>query len=146
MPSFNRMIGLSRADLCDRRTIFSSVAALLGFLVVIPRPALSQAVQLVKVDVSVVGKGLPVSKLTGHSVVNEKDETVGKVDDIVIGDDRSLFAILQVGGFLGLNSHLVAVPYDNLKIQADNGRVQKVALPGASRDELKRLAEFRYPS
>jgi hypothetical protein len=41
---------------------------------------------------------------------------------------------------------LVAVPYDNLKIQADNGRVQKVTLPGASRDELKRLAEFRYPS
>jgi sporulation protein YlmC with PRC-barrel domain len=146
MPSFNRMNGLSRADLCDRRKIFSSIAAAIGLLVVIPRSALSQAVQLLKVDVSVVGKGMRLSKLTGQSVVNEKNETVGKLDDIIIGSDRSLYAVLQVGGFLGLNSRLVAVPYDSLQIQENDGRVQKVALPGASRDELRRLAEFRYPS
>jgi sporulation protein YlmC with PRC-barrel domain len=145
MRTFGPMTDRPWAEFCDRRTIFS-LAAVFGVLGVIPGPAFSQTVQFLKVDVSVVGKGIPVSKLSGQSVVNDKNETVGKIDDVVIGDDHSLFTILQVGGFLGLNSRLVAVPYDSLKIQEDNGRVQKIALPGASRDELKRLAEFRYPS
>jgi hypothetical protein len=52
-----------------------------------------------------------------------------------------MFAVLQVGGFLGLGSHLVAVPYDSLKV-SDDGK--KVELPGATKDELKKLAEFKY--
>ena len=78
--------------------------------------------------------------------MNERNETVGKLDDLVVGEDRALFAVLKVGGFLGIGSRLVAVPYDSLKIDQEAGKVQKVELPGASRDELKRLAEFRYPT
>jgi sporulation protein YlmC with PRC-barrel domain len=126
-------------------TLVMVIVALLPLLIH-PRPAFSQGVNLVKVDVSVVGKGLRASKLAGHSVVNEKNETVGKIDDIIVGDDRSLYVVLEVGGFLGIGSRLVAVPYDSLKIDQDAGKVQKVELPGASHDELKRLAEFKYPA
>jgi hypothetical protein len=49
------------------------------------------------------------------------------------------FAILSVGGFLGLGAHLVAVPFDSL--ESDDGAIY---LPGATRDELKRLPQFRY--
>jgi sporulation protein YlmC with PRC-barrel domain len=108
-------------------------------------PALSQAVQLVKVDVQVVANGYRVSKLTGHTVVNDKDERIGKIDDFVIGHDvgHSLFTVLQVGGFLGIGSRLVAVPYDSLTIDQT---ASKIELPGATKDQLKQLAEFQYGS
>jgi hypothetical protein len=108
-----------------------------------PGPVLSQAVQLVTVDVNVVAQGYRVSKLTGNSVTNEKNEKVGTLDDFVIGRDRSLFAVLQVGGFLGVGSHFVAVPYESLVIHDET---RKIELPGASKEELETLAEFKYRS
>jgi sporulation protein YlmC with PRC-barrel domain len=124
---------------------FIMVAAMFSLLLVTngPRPAHSQGVQLVKVDIAVVARGLRLSKLTGHTVVNDKNESIGKIDDIVIAQDHSLFTVLQVGGFLGIGSHFVAVPFDNLKVDEN---VSKIELPGASRDELKKLAEFNYKS
>jgi hypothetical protein len=103
-----------------------------------PRPARSQAVELVVVDVEVVAKGYRASKLTGSDVVNDHDERIGTIDDIIIGRDRVLFAVIQVGGFLGLGGRLVAVPYQSLILD------DKIVLPGASRDELKKLPEFKY--
>jgi hypothetical protein len=117
---------------------------LCGLLVIAaPGPVLSQAVKLVIVDVNVVAQGYRVSKLTGNSVTNDKNEKVGTLDDFVIGHDRSLFAILQVGGFLGIGSRLVAVPYESLVIHDET---RKIELPGASKEELKTLAEFKYHS
>jgi sporulation protein YlmC with PRC-barrel domain len=109
-------------------------------------PALPQAgVQLVKVDLSVVAKGYRMSKLIGSSVSNDKSEKIGTVDDVIADKDKKQlsFAVLQVGGFLGVGGHLVAVPYDSLVID-DTG--QKITLPGASKDELKKLSQFNYPA
>ena len=109
-------------------------------------PALPQAgVQLVKVDLSVVAKGYRMSKLIGSSVTNDKSEKIGTVDDVVADKDKKQlsFAVLQVGGFLGLGGRLVAIPYDSLVID-DTG--QKITLPGATKDELKKLSEFNYPA
>ena len=94
-----------------------------------------------KVDVALVDKGYRVSKVMGQTVVNDKNEKIGTLDDVILGQDRRMYAVLQVGGFLGMGGHLVAVPYESLKI-ADDGR--KIELPGASKDELKKLAEFKY--
>jgi sporulation protein YlmC with PRC-barrel domain len=117
------------------------VALGLSFFAVGTGPARSQDVQLVKVDVSVVGKGQRASKLIGSAVTNDKNEKVGKLDDIIVDNNRVMYAVLQVGGFLGLGSHLVAVPYDSLKVDEAG---KKVVLPGASKEELKKLAEFKY--
>ena len=109
-------------------------------------PALPQAgVQLIKVDLSVVAKGYRMSKLIGTAVINDKNEKIGTVDDVIADKDKKLlsFAVLQVGGFLGLGGRLVAVPYDSLVIDE---AAQKVTLPGASKDELKKLSEFSYPA
>jgi sporulation protein YlmC with PRC-barrel domain len=108
-------------------------------------PALPQVgVALVKVDLSVVAKGYRMSKLIGSNVINDKNEKIGTVDDVVADKDKKQlsFAVLQVGGFLGVGGHLVAVPYDSLVID-DTG---KVTLPGASKDELKKLSQFNYPA
>ena len=109
-------------------------------------PALPQmGVQLIKVDLSVVAKGYRMSKLIGSSVINDKNEKIGTVDDVIADKDKKQlsFAVLQVGGFLGVGGHLVAVPYDSLVID-DTG--QKITLPGASKDELKKLSQFNYPA
>jgi sporulation protein YlmC with PRC-barrel domain len=88
-----------------------------------------------------LAKGHRASKLIGASVTNDKNENVGSIDDIIIDQKRVLFAVLQVGGFLGIGKHLVAIPYESLQI-SDDGK--KIALPGATKDELKNLAEFKY--
>jgi sporulation protein YlmC with PRC-barrel domain len=109
-------------------------------------PARPQAgVTLVKVDLSVVAKGYRMTKLIGSSVINDKNEKIGTIDDVVADKDKKQlnFAVLQVGGFLGLGGRLVVVPYDSLVID-DTG--QKITLPGASKDELKKLSEFNYPA
>ncbi len=109
-------------------------------------PALPQAgVALVKVDLSVVAKGYRMSKLVGTTVINDKNEKIGTIDDLVADKDKKQLslAVLQVGGFLGLGRHLIVVPYDSLVIDETG---QKVTLPGASKDELKKLSEFNYPA
>jgi hypothetical protein len=108
----------------------------------IQQVALAQAVPLVVLDVQAVAKGYRASKLRGSGVINDKNERIGTIDDLVIGADepRVLFAILQVGGFLGVGGHLVAVPYETLKIDGEG----KIALPGATKEALTKLPEFVY--
>ena len=123
--------------------VWLSLAVMLAFTT---SPALPQAgVALVQVDLSVVGQGYRMSKLLGSGVVNDKSEKIGTLDDVISDKNKKQldFAILQVGGFLGLGGRLVAVPYDSLVID-DKG--QKVTLPGASKEALKNLAEFHYTS
>ena len=127
--------------------IWPALAIVLAMGIVLATgPALPQAgVQLIKVDLSVVAKGYRMSKLIGRSVINDKNERIGTVDDVIADKDKQQlsFAVLQVGGFLGLGGRLVAVPYDSLVID-DTG--QKITLPGATKDELKKLSEFNYPA
>ncbi|CAO3431999.1 PRC-barrel domain-containing protein [Azospirillum doebereinerae] len=124
------------------RSILTGVALAAAVLAVqTPWPVLSQAVALVVVDVKAVAAGYRASKLTGTSVVNEKNEKIGSLDDIIIGRDKVLFAVLEVGGFLGIGAHLVAVPFSDLQLD-ETGK--KISLPGASKDELKKLPEFKY--
>jgi hypothetical protein len=129
----------------ERFFAFVAITAMLVLLLITvhSRPLHSQAVQLLKVDVAVIAQGLRVSKILGSTVNNDKNENIGKLDDIIVDNKRALFAVLQVGGFLGLGGRLVAVPYESLTIE-DNGR--KITLPGASEEELQKLAEFKYPA
>ena len=123
-------------------SIAMSVAA--GLLVATAPPAAySQAVELVAVDVTTLAKGYRTSKLTGSSVMNDQNEKIGTIDDFIIDRERVLFSVLQVGGFLGIGGRLVAVPYQSLVID-DTG--SKILLPHATKDELKKLPEFKYPA
>jgi sporulation protein YlmC with PRC-barrel domain len=113
-------------------------AAISGALVPQVAPA---AVALVVVDVVSVADGYRFSKLRGQTVYNSTNEKIGSLDDLIIGKDRVLFAIIQVGGFLGIGSRLVAVPYTSLQISEDG---QRIVLPGATKEQLKSLPEFHY--
>ena len=141
-PSIRNTLTM-RAMRARAYALLATVAITAGaFVLAAPSGVLSQgAVSFVKVDVAVVGTGYRVSKLTGQNVVNDKNEKIGELDDFVIGKDKQIFAVLQVGGFLGIGSKLVVVKYDDLKLDAAGRRIE---LPGASKDQLKALAEFKY--
>jgi sporulation protein YlmC with PRC-barrel domain len=124
-------------------TLIAAGGLFVLLLIAYSAPVQSQAVSLVTVDVNVVGQGYRASKLMGTSVTNEKNEKIGTLSDLVVARDRLLFAVLEVGGFLGMGAHLVAVPYETLVIN-DEGR--GIRLPGASKDELKKLPEVRLRS
>ena len=99
-----------------------------------------QTVDIAKVDVQQLSAGYRASKVIGASVLNDANETIGKIDDLLISPDgKTPFAVLSIGGFLGMNSHYVVVPYDSLKL-VDN----KVVLPGGTKDMLRMLPEFKY--
>ena len=100
----------------------------------------AQAVHVLAVDIKVVDEGYRASQLMGRAVENEKNQKIGTLDDLVIAKDKSLYGILQVGGFLGLGGYLIAVPYDSLDI-GDDGR--KITLAGASKDALGKLPEYQ---
>jgi hypothetical protein len=98
-----------------------------------------QNIPVLKTDVVRVATGFRASKIIGESVVNDANETVGKVDDIIVADGKAPFLILSVGGFLGMGNKLVAVPHEALKVHD-----KKLVLPGATKDTLKDLPEFKY--
>jgi hypothetical protein len=101
-----------------------------------------QTVEITKVDVQKLQAGYRASKVIGSSVINDANETIGKIDDLLVSPDgKDPFVVLSVGGFLGLGSHLVVVPYTNLKV-AD----KKLMLPGGSKERLRMLPEFKYVS
>jgi sporulation protein YlmC with PRC-barrel domain len=125
----------------NRIVAAAAILAASSMLAASPRPVLSQAVELVIVDVKSVAKGYRTSKLTGRDVVNDQSQEIGKIDDFIVDKDKVMFAILEVGGFLGVGGHLVAVPFTSLQLD-DMGR--KIVLPGASKDKLEKLPVFEY--
>jgi hypothetical protein len=99
-----------------------------------------QAVDIAKVDVQKVAAGYRASKVIGSSVLNEADEKIGSIDDLLVTrDGKEPYAVLSVGGFLGMGTHLVVVRYDSLKFADD-----KIVLPGGTKDKLKMLPAFEY--
>jgi sporulation protein YlmC with PRC-barrel domain len=132
---------LPRAVPTSARYAAALIAAMLASSAALP--VLSQGVELVVVDIHAVADGYRASKLIGSSVVNDQNEKIGTIEDIIIGRDRVLFAVLQGGGFLHLGGHRVAVPYQSLVLDESGS---KIKLPGATQEALKKLPEFKYAS
>ena len=113
------------------------------FTTAAPSVVMAQGVTqtITAVDVRVLDTGLRSSKIVGSDVISESKDTVGKIDDLIVSQDRKLFAIVSVGGFLGIGTKLVAVRYDDLRPTPDS---KGFVLSGATKDSLKALPEFRY--
>ena len=62
------------------------------------------------------------------------------IDDLIVTPNEKVpFAVLSVGGFLGVGSKYVVVPFCALPV-----KVTPMMLPGATKDLLKSLPEFKY--
>jgi PRC-barrel domain protein len=99
-----------------------------------------QTVEFVKLDVQKLAAGYRSSKVVGGSVVNDANETIGTIDDLLVSrDGKQPYAVLSIGGFLGMGTRLVVVPYEMLRFGE-----KRVTLPGGTKKALKMLPEFKY--
>ncbi len=95
------------------------VAALFG-IALISAPALAQtttgmsdAITLLSQDDAAQWRS---SKLIGMNVYNNSNEKIGLISDMLVDQNGKIQGIiLSVGGFLGMDKHLIAVKFENLK-------------------------------
>ena len=99
-----------------------------------------QTVTLMKVDPQTLATGYRSSKIVGSTVVNDANQTVGTIDDLIITPGgQAPYAVLSVGGFLGIGTKYVVLPFTSLKIVD-----KKIVLPGGTKDALTSLPDFKY--
>ena len=56
------------------------------------------------------------SKVVGLNVYNDSNESIGWINELLTDKSGNIkAAVISVGGFLGVGSHLVAVPFDKIK-------------------------------
>src|ERR1700737_3280133 len=111
-----------------KKTMLLASAAMIcvGFLAAHAKAqGVPQTVEIAKVDVQKVAAGYRASKVIGSSVLNEANETIGKIDDLLVTrDGKEPYAVLSVGGFLGMGTHMVVVrPANNTVIRSGRRRV-----------------------
>lgn len=124
--------------------LVKGLASAAVFAASLSSPAFSQGapqtVTLMKVGPASLATGYRASKVVGSTVVNEADVTVGTIDDLIITPNEKVpFAVLSVGGFLGMGSRYVVVPFSSLQVKD-----KYMVLPGATKDSLKALPELKY--
>jgi sporulation protein YlmC with PRC-barrel domain len=119
-----------------------SCAAVLGMAVTFQAMAqgTQQTVAIAKIDPMTLATGYRTSKVVGSTIYNSANETVGTIDDLIVTpNDRVPFAVLSVGGFIGIGSKYVVVPYSALEIKD-----KRMLLRDATKDSLSALPEFKY--
>jgi sporulation protein YlmC with PRC-barrel domain len=107
-------------------------------------PAFSQGVeQTISVPAEQqqsAASGYRTSMVVGRDVVDEHNMPIGKVDDLIVTQTGKVpYAVLSVGGFLGIDSKYVIVPFSSLEI-GDN----RMMFRGATKDALEQLPSFKY--
>ena len=92
-------------------------------------------------ELKTIARGWSATKqILGKSVYNDTIDKVGDVDDLIIAPDSSAsYAIIGVGGFLGLGERQVAIPVNRF-----THREGRIVLPGATKDALQAMPSFQY--
>src|SRR5258706_15914410 len=101
--------------------------------------AAGQEVGLTPLETTEVAKGYRAEALKVKPVVNEKNETIGRINDFIFGKDGNIYVVVAVGDFTGLSGHLIAIPFRSLKLDDPSGYI---VLPGASRVALEKLPVY----
>ena len=92
-------------------------------------------------ETALVLKGWRASKLIGATVYNDQNQRIGKIEDMIVSPDGKISAaVIDVGGFLGIGKHRVAIPPE----QFTDISAKKLVLPNATKEALKSLPEFQY--
>ena len=88
---------------------------------------------------------MSVNELINKSVKNGAGETVGDINDIRIGSDGNIAAVVVgVGGFLGLGEKNVALPYEQLSFTRD-GDGGLLVTANVTKDSLQTAPEWKKP-
>ncbi len=83
---------------------------------------------------------LSTSTLVGDEVENTQGEKLGKLEDIMLDLESGevAYAVLSVGGFLGLGDKLFALPWSKLNVDQQ----RKCIVINASKERFKDMPGF----
>lgn len=85
-------------------------------------------------------KQVRAEQVIGSEIYSAKGERVGEIEDLVIGEkDKVTYAIVDVGGFLGMGEHQVALPFDELAARDDSSLMMSESM---DKEELRQMEEF----
>jgi len=103
--------------------------------------AQTAGVSVSTVELRDVAAGWSAKKqILGKDVYNDTGEKVGEINDLIVTPAKAVsYAIVGVGGFLGMGEHEIAVPVGKLKQEQD-----KIVLHGATKEALKAAPKFEY--
>ncbi len=106
-----------------------------------PPVAGSATIGVTIAQADLIATGYRASRLLQADVYNDRDQKIGKVDDLVVAPDGTLsVAVVDVGGFLGIGRHRVAIPVE----QFSDITQKRLVIPGATKQALKDAPEFKY--
>jgi sporulation protein YlmC with PRC-barrel domain len=135
-------------------------ALALAFAAALALPALAQkkdepkpeAAKKVEIPKNVFFKGQTASqylakdRLLGAKVVNKSGETVGTVDDLIVGQGGQIEGIVMgVGGVLGVGSKQIGVRLGALKISTADGKTT-ITLADATKEMLGAIGAYQRAS
>jgi sporulation protein YlmC with PRC-barrel domain len=96
------------------------------------------------------------TKLDGATVYNEQGNDIGTINDMLLDSQGKVSnVVLSVGGYLGIDSRYVEVPFSNLKFEPSKGNGAaagaamsnhdySVVLPGVTKEALSKMTAFTY--
>ncbi len=83
------------------------------------------------------------SKLVGKNLYNNKNETIGEVEDLVIDNGKTVTGVVvSVGGFLGMGVRYVLVDPSSIFLHKADGKLK--AMVDTDKEALKNAPEFKY--
>jgi hypothetical protein len=84
---------------------------------------------------------MSAKKLLGTNIKNGQNETIGEVEDLLVGKDGKVEGVIvSVGGFLGLGERHVALTWDKLQLMRDGNSLRAQA--AYDKETLKALPEY----
>jgi hypothetical protein len=94
---------------------------------------------------SASGIEVSANDLINAKLVNKANETVGDINDLSLGSDGKIAAVIVgVGGFLGMGEKNVALPFEQLTISRDaDGKVLVTA--DMTKESLQTAPEWKKP-
>jgi sporulation protein YlmC with PRC-barrel domain len=89
------------------------------------------------------GDSMSVTEYYKQNVYDTSDNTIGEVSDVLLDKDGHLTAvILSVGGFLGLGTKYVSVPFNALRMTEKDGK--RYLVMDTTKDALISAPGYQY--
>lgn len=89
---------------------------------------------------AIVSQGINADDLDDKDVVNSAGDEIGEIDEIVLSKrDNQLYAVVEVGGFLGMGEKEVVIPLKELQMR--DGKLW-APLTASTQEQIKSLPEY----
>lgn len=90
--------------------------------------------------------GIGASKLVGADVTNAQGESIGEINEVMLGNDGAAQGlVVDVGGFLGVGERRVLVDWSDVTVRAQGNGAVEVAT-AMDRARLESLPEYTLPA